>query len=85
MNAFIAAVVAAIGLGLAAMFVLTSNQELAYQEFATSGARVSHPGHNLVGKSWNGDPNVHDTSESVHGEAESGPQPTSAPAQPKRS
>lgn len=78
MNAFIAAVVAAIGLSVAAMFVLTSNQELAYQEFATSGARVSEPGHNLVGKTWNGDPDVHDTSESAHGKAET------APAQPKR-
>lgn len=84
MNAFIAAVIAAVGLGLAAMFVLTSNQELAYQEFATSGARVSEPGHNLVGKSWTGDPNVHDTSESAHGEAESAPPRKDVPAQPKR-
>lgn len=85
MNAFIAAVIAAVALGLAAMFVLTNNQELVYQEFATSGARVSEPGHNLVGKAWNGDPNVHDTSESVHGEAESPPPQKGAPAQPKRS
>lgn len=75
MNAFIAAVIAAVALGFAAMLVLTNNQELVYQEFATSGARVSEPGHNLVGKTWSGDPNVHDTSESTLGKAETAPHP----------
>lgn len=54
MKAFAAAVVAAIALGVVAMFALTSNQKFAYQAFATSGARVSEPGTNLVGSKWNG-------------------------------
>ena len=56
MKAFILAVIAAIGLGVVAMYALTSNQKFAYQAFATSGARVSEPGTNLVGEKWNGDP-----------------------------
>lgn len=55
MKSFAVAVVATIVLGLTAAYVLGSNQTLAYQAFATSGARVSHPGTNLVGPNWNGE------------------------------
>ncbi|KQP51941.1 hypothetical protein [Methylobacterium sp. Leaf108] len=55
MKAFAVAVIAAIGLGLAAAYVMDSNRVLAYQAFSTSGARVSHPGTNLVGPQWSGD------------------------------
>jgi hypothetical protein len=41
--------------------VLNSEQTLAYKAFATSGARVSDPGYNLVGKNWSGDPSVKET------------------------
>ncbi|MGU3360087.1 hypothetical protein ACLBWX_07130 [Methylobacterium sp. M6A4_1b] len=79
MKAFILAVIAAVGLGVAAMYVLTSNQKFAYQAFATSGARVSEPGTNLVGEKWTGDPRTDDTGESAHGKA------TGEPSHPKRS
>ena len=55
MKTFAVAVIATIVLGLAAAYVLGQNQTLAYQAFATSGARVSEPGTNLVGPKWNGD------------------------------
>lgn len=79
MNAFIAAVVAAVLLGVAAMLALTSNQEFAYQAFATSGARVSEPGTNLVGPRWNGNPSPDEFGGEPHGKAEG------AASQPKRS
>ncbi|KQO67018.1 MULTISPECIES: hypothetical protein [unclassified Methylobacterium] len=79
MKAFILAIIAAIGLGVVAMYALTSNQTFAYQAFATSGARVSEPGTNLVGEKWNGDPQTNDTGESAHGKA------TGEPSHPKRS
>ena len=79
MKAFLAAFVAAIALGVLAMFALTSNQKFAYQAFATTGARVSEPGTNLVGEKWTGDPNTNDTGESAHGKA------TGEPSHPKRS
>ena len=56
MKAFAIAVAAAIALGVLAMLALTSSQKFAYQAFATSGARVSEPGTNLVGSKWNGLP-----------------------------
>lgn len=55
MKTFAVAVIAAIVLGLTAAYVLGTNQTLAYEAFATSGARVSHPGTNLVGPNWNGE------------------------------
>lgn len=79
MKAFIVAVIAAIGLGILAMYALTSNQTFAYQAFATTGARVSEPGANLVGETWTGNPSTNDTSESPHGKA------TGEPSHPKRS
>lgn len=47
---------AAIVLASAAAFALTTAQKNVYQAYVTSGARVSHPGDNLVGRNWNGDP-----------------------------
>ncbi|PWJ86220.1 hypothetical protein C7441_10199 [Pseudaminobacter salicylatoxidans] len=49
MKAFISAVIAAIILAIAGSFALAAVQEPAYKAFATSGARVGDPGHNLVG------------------------------------
>lgn len=54
MRTIIMAVVAALALGGLAAFLLAENQRLAYQAFATSGARVT-PTDNLVGPKWNGD------------------------------
>jgi hypothetical protein len=79
MKAFIAAVLAAVLLGVAAMLALTSNQKFAYQAFATSGARVSEPGTNLVGPRWNGDPAPDEFAGEPRGKAEG------AASQPKRS
>ncbi len=79
MKAFVAAVVAAILLGVGAMLALTSNQKFAYQAFATSGARVSEPGTNLVGPRWNGDPTPGEFEGEPHGKAEG------AASHPKRS
>jgi hypothetical protein len=55
MKTIILALVAAIALGGLAAYVLADNQRLAYQAYATSGARVT-PTDNLVGPRWNGDP-----------------------------
>lgn len=55
MKSFVIAIVAALALGLLAATLLNSNQRFAYQAFATSGTRVSEPGHNLVGPKWNGE------------------------------
>ena len=79
MDAVAAAVVAAIALGVLAMYALTSNQTFAYQAFATSGARVSEPGVNLVGPKWNGMPVVGEANDAAHGKAEG------EPSHPKRS
>ena len=39
----------------AAAALLINSQQLAYQAYNTSGARVSDPGHNLVGPNWSGE------------------------------
>lgn len=54
MRAFISAAVIAILIAAGAWLVLGGVQETAYQAFTTSGARVSDPGDNLVGKNWFG-------------------------------
>ena len=54
MKAFGVAVIAAVALAFAASFVLNENQKFAYEAYATSGARVSHPGSNLIGPHWSG-------------------------------
>ncbi|GEP12172.1 hypothetical protein [Methylobacterium gnaphalii] len=79
MKAFVAAVIAAIILGIGAMLALTSSQRFAYQAFATSGARVSEPGTNLVGPRWDGDPAPDEYDAEPHGKVRG------AASEPKRS
>ncbi|MBX9932576.1 MAG: hypothetical protein K2Y56_13705 [Methylobacterium sp.] len=55
MKVFVMSVAAAVALAVAASFLLNENQKFAYEAFATSGARVSEPGTNLVGPKWNGE------------------------------
>ena len=56
MKPFLLGVAATIVLGIAAAFLLDGIQQRAYEAYATSGARVSDPGHNLVGPTWSGEP-----------------------------
>lgn len=49
MRAFIAALIITGAFGVGAGLILTQAQEPAHEAFATSGARVGDPGHNLVG------------------------------------
>jgi len=51
---FVGAVLFAIVLAGATAFTLNLFQKTAYEAFATSGVRLSDPGYNLIGKSWNG-------------------------------
>lgn len=55
MNVILIAIVAAVLVGLASAGVLISTQKYAYEAYSTSGARVSDPGHNLVGPKWTGE------------------------------
>jgi hypothetical protein len=61
MKAFALAIAGLVIIAAGAAAVLNSEQTLAYRAFATSGARVSDPGYNLVGKTWSGDPSVTET------------------------
>jgi hypothetical protein len=54
LKVIILAAVAALILAYASFFVLQREQEPAYQAFVGSGARVTDPGHNLVGPDWTG-------------------------------
>lgn len=54
MKAFIAALILVIAIGAAAGWLMAREEEPAYAAFATSGARVDNPGHNLVGPNWSG-------------------------------
>lgn len=54
MKTIVFAGLASIALGAVAATLLAGNQRLAYEAYTTSGARVSEPGHNLVGKTWSG-------------------------------
>jgi len=54
MKIFLVSAVAAILLAVAASSILGHFQKPAYRAFATSGARVDHPGDNLVGPDWSG-------------------------------
>ena len=49
MKVFIAAVVFAAVAAVGMSYVLNSFQRESYAQFTTSGARVSDPGHNLIG------------------------------------
>ena len=48
MKAFLSAVAVAVILAVAASFILNTQQQTAANAFATSGARVGDPGHNLI-------------------------------------
>jgi hypothetical protein len=52
MKAFLSGVVAAIVVGLVAMYALNPSWVPADQAYTTTGARVTDAGHNLVGKDW---------------------------------
>lgn len=58
MKSFLFGVLVAIAIAAAAGLLLEQNQQLAYEAYATSGARVSDPGYNLVGPTWSGEPTV---------------------------
>lgn len=49
MKVFIAAVLFTVIAAVGVSFVLDTYQRDSYAQFTTSGARVSDPGHNLVG------------------------------------
>ena len=52
MRAFLVSVAVAIVVAVGAMFALDGVWRPADKAFTTSGARISHEGHNLVGKDW---------------------------------
>jgi hypothetical protein len=54
MKTFLASVVAVLLLAVAASSILDRFQEPSHRAFQTSGARVDHPGDNLVGPDWSG-------------------------------
>ena len=54
MRAFLASLAVALVIAVAAGFILNADNRPAYEAFSTSGARVSDPGHNLVGDRWSG-------------------------------
>ena len=56
MKVMVISAVAAILLAIAASRVLDGYEATAYQAFSTAGARVDHPGENLVGTDWTGLP-----------------------------
>jgi hypothetical protein len=59
LKVIILSAVVALILGYAASFVLMREQKPAYEAFVGSGARVGdHPGTNLVGEKWDGNPRV---------------------------
>lgn len=55
MKMILVAIAAAAVLGLVSAGALISTQKFAYEAYSTSGARVSDPGHNLVGPNWTGE------------------------------
>jgi hypothetical protein len=56
MKMILASLLAAIVIAVAAAFILNTTQRPAYEAYATSGADVRDPGHNLVGENWTGNP-----------------------------
>ena len=53
MKAFLASLVVAVAVAFGAAYLLESTwQSTAADAYATSGARVGDPGHNLVGSDW---------------------------------
>jgi hypothetical protein len=58
MKVFAVSAIAAILLAVVASRVLNHFETTAYVAFSTAGARVDHPGENLVGPDWSGLPAV---------------------------
>ena len=54
MKTIVLATISMLLLGGVAAFLLSATQKRAYEAYSTTGARVSEPGHNLVGPNWNG-------------------------------
>lgn len=54
MKTIVLAILCTVLIGAGAAAVLSTTQKTAYMAYATSGARVSEPGHNLVGPTWSG-------------------------------
>lgn len=52
LSGILVAVVLAVGAG----FILSAEQEPAYEAFSTTSTRVGDPGENLVGPNWSGEP-----------------------------
>jgi len=52
MRAFLSSIAAAIVVAVIAMYALDGAWRPADKAFTTSGARITHEGHNLVGKDW---------------------------------
>ena len=52
MPAFLGSVAAAVIVAVVAMFALDGAWRPADKAFTTTGARISHEGHNLVGTDW---------------------------------
>jgi hypothetical protein len=52
MQTFLGSVAAAIIVAVGAMYALDGAWRPADKAFTTSGARITHEGHNLVGKDW---------------------------------
>jgi len=58
MGAIATGIVAAFGLAVVALLILSAVQQPAYERYATSSTRVDEPGSNLVGDAWSGNPAV---------------------------
>ncbi len=54
MKTIVLASLAALVIAAGAAALLAGTQKRAYEAYTTSGARVSDPGHNLVGRTWSG-------------------------------
>ena len=52
MKTFLGSVAAAVVAAVVAMFALDGAWRPADKAFTTTGARITHEGHNLVGKDW---------------------------------
>ena len=58
MKVILASALVALGLAVAAGFVLSAQQRTAYEAYSTNGTRLAEPGENLVGGRWNGQPDA---------------------------
>jgi hypothetical protein len=52
MRAFLGSVAVAIVVAIGAMYALDGAWRPADKAYTTTGARITHEGHNLVGKDW---------------------------------